>query len=98
MAFVATTPRQTHSSAGAWRHPPRARQTRALLCDMTKLLGAAVAGALATGMLATLVLMSGAAQAHVPEMPGMPQTRILEPADLAPSPICTCLLPPLSAN
>lgn len=95
MAFVATTPRQTHSSAGAWRHPPRARHTRALLCDMTKLLGAAVAGALATGMLATLVLMSGAAQAHVPEMP---LTRILEPADLAPSPICTCLLPPLSAN
>ncbi|WP_292069433.1 hypothetical protein [Marivita sp. XM-24bin2] len=65
---------------------------------MTKLLGAAVAGALATGMLATLVLMSGAAQAHVPEVPDMTQTLILEPAGLVPSPICTCLLPPLSTN
>ena len=94
MAFTAITPRQTDPSAGVWRYPPRLRQSDPTLREMSQLLAAAVAGALTTGMLATLVLMSGAARAHIPDATEMEPSIIFNPNDLRLPPICTCTLPP----
>ncbi|WP_425100227.1 hypothetical protein [Tropicibacter sp. S64] len=85
--------RPADPSCGAWRHPARPRPGRALFNEAVQLLAMAAAAALATGVITTLILMSGPVRAQDARLPDTDQSPISEPSDPTWPPRCACVLP-----
>ena len=101
MAIAADILRQSPPSAGVWRHQPRKSPAARGLRDMIHLLALAIAGALTTGALASLILIPGPVRAEEtamrPEVTAAPRPDprpVARPADLLLPPVCVCTLPP----